>query len=68
MNGNDNPAASLLTEHFDSATLALRDELDVELPEFGNVDLDVAYASELNLANTNVSASRGIVTAAPLAA
>ncbi|MER7112237.1 hypothetical protein [Streptomyces sp. NPDC000229] len=32
------------------------------------VDVLVPYASEFNLANTTVSASRGIVTAAPLAA
>jgi hypothetical protein len=128
---NASASSAGLSDHFDSETLALLDELDVELPDFGNVDLDVVfgtplemyeadvlpheqlngldiyaaieaiearenrlvaardiaadpavtalvrerlvdvlvpYASELNLANTSVSASRGIVTAVPLVA
>ncbi|MEV0981946.1 hypothetical protein [Streptomyces sp. NPDC049915] len=125
------PTAGLAHEVFDAETIALLNALEVELPDFGNIDLDVAfgtplemyeagvlpheqldgldiyaaieaiearenrlaaardiatdaavtalvrerlvdvlvpYAAQLNLTNTDVSASRGIVTAAPLAA
>ncbi|MFH7340633.1 hypothetical protein [Streptomyces sp. KHY 26] len=37
------------TEHFDSETLALLDELDVELPELGGVDLDVVFGTPLEM-------------------
>lgn len=37
------------TEHFDTETLALLDELDVEIPEFGGVDLDVAFGTPLEM-------------------
>ncbi|MGV9342857.1 hypothetical protein [Streptomyces sp. NPDC003688] len=49
MNVTSRPAASLATEHFDTETLALLDELDVELPEFSGVDLDVAFGTPLEL-------------------
>ncbi|WP_432171182.1 hypothetical protein [Streptomyces sp. 1222.5] len=37
------------TERFDSETLGLLDELDVELPEFGDVDLDVVFGTPLEM-------------------
>ncbi|MGW2393946.1 hypothetical protein ACWCYK_31310 [Streptomyces lydicamycinicus] len=43
------PAASLATEVFDTETLALLDALDVELPDFGDVDLDVAFGTPLGM-------------------
>ncbi|WP_327349027.1 hypothetical protein [Streptomyces europaeiscabiei] len=43
------PIASLASEFFDRETLALLDELEVELPEFGDVDLDVAFGTPLDL-------------------
>ncbi|MFI0192077.1 hypothetical protein ACH4PW_31595 [Streptomyces sp. NPDC017082] len=49
MNVISRPAASLTTEHFDTETLALLDELDVEIPEFGGVDLDVAFGTPLEM-------------------
>ncbi|MGW3954059.1 hypothetical protein ACWEKM_24770 [Streptomyces sp. NPDC004752] len=49
MNAISRPAASLATERFDSETLALLDELDVELPEFGGVDLDVVFGTPLEM-------------------
>ncbi|MFF8910950.1 hypothetical protein [Streptomyces olivaceoviridis] len=49
MNVTSRPAASLVTEHFDTETLALLDELDVEIPEFGGIDLDVAFGTPLDM-------------------
>ncbi|MGW2050776.1 hypothetical protein ACWCPF_37230 [Streptomyces sp. NPDC001858] len=49
MNVTGRPIASLATESFDCETLALLDELEVELPEFGNVDLDVAFGTPLEM-------------------
>ncbi|MFD4543583.1 hypothetical protein [Streptomyces bauhiniae] len=49
MNVTRRPAASLATEHFDTETLALLDELDVEIPECGGVDLDVAFGMPLEM-------------------
>ncbi|UXY33223.1 hypothetical protein [Streptomyces sp. HUAS TT20] len=43
------PTASLASESFDRETLALLDELEVEFPEFGDVDLDVAFGTPLDL-------------------
>ncbi|MFE9360351.1 hypothetical protein ACFYPB_40640 [Streptomyces olivaceoviridis] len=37
------------TEHFDTETLALLDELDVEFPECGGVDLDVVFGTPLEM-------------------
>jgi hypothetical protein len=125
---HSHPTVSLVCEVFGAETIALLNAIEVELPDFGNVDLDVAfgtplemyeagvlpheeldgldiyaaiearetrlaaardiaadpavtalvrerlvdvlvpYASQFNLANTTVPASRGLVTAAPLAA
>ncbi|MCT2546243.1 hypothetical protein [Streptomyces atratus] len=49
MNVTRRPAASPVTEYFDTETLALLDELDVEIPEFGEVDLDVAFGTPLEM-------------------
>ncbi|MEU7384154.1 MULTISPECIES: hypothetical protein [unclassified Streptomyces] len=49
MNVTRCPAASLVTEYFDSETHALLDELDVELPGFGDIDLDVAFGTPLEM-------------------
>ncbi|MYS40642.1 hypothetical protein GTY23_05150 [Streptomyces sp. SID5998] len=49
MNVISRPAASLTTERFDTETLALLDELDVDIPEFGGVDLDVAFGTPLEM-------------------
>ncbi|MEU2770516.1 hypothetical protein ABZ628_27805 [Streptomyces diastaticus] len=44
------PAASFATEeHFDTETLALLDELNVGLHEFGGLDLDVAFGMPLEM-------------------
>jgi hypothetical protein len=43
------PTASLASESFDRETLALLEELEVELPEFGDIDLDVAFGTPLEL-------------------
>ncbi|MEW2134629.1 hypothetical protein [Streptomyces sp. NPDC005435] len=45
MNAISGPA----TEHFDAETLALLADLDVEIPEFGGVDLDVAFGTPLEM-------------------
>lgn len=49
MNVIRHPADSLTTEHFDIETLALLKEVEVELPDFGNVDLDVAFGTPLEM-------------------
>ncbi|MFF8575517.1 hypothetical protein ACF06L_30280 [Streptomyces sp. NPDC015408] len=49
MNVISRPAAGLTTEHFDAETLALLDELDVRIPEFGGVGLDVAFGTPLEM-------------------
>ncbi|GAA2615567.1 hypothetical protein GCM10010304_81080 [Streptomyces roseoviolaceus] len=41
--------ASLATESFDRETIALLDAIEVELPEFGDIDLDVAFGTPLDL-------------------
>lgn len=50
------PAIPTLTSHqpstgkaFDAETLALLDELDVPLPNFANVDLDIAFGTPLEM-------------------
>ncbi|MFD5065268.1 hypothetical protein [Streptomyces sp. NPDC058394] len=47
MNVTRRPAASLATEHFDTETQELLDAIDVELPDFGGIDLDVAFGTPL---------------------
>ena len=49
MNVPRRPAASLATESFDRETIALLDAMEVELPEFGDIDLDVAFGTPLDL-------------------
>jgi hypothetical protein len=49
MNTIRRPAAGLASEHFDTETLALLDELDFEIPEFSNIDLDVAFGTPLEM-------------------
>ncbi|MET8168848.1 hypothetical protein ABZT34_32130 [Streptomyces sp. NPDC005329] len=49
MNFTRRPAASLATESFDRETSALLDAIEVELPEFGDIDLDVAFGTPLDL-------------------
>ncbi|WP_051821584.1 hypothetical protein [Streptomyces sp. NRRL F-5065] len=43
MNTISRPAAGLATESFDAETLALLEALEVPLPDFGDLDLDVAF-------------------------
>jgi hypothetical protein len=43
------PALGLATESFDRETIALLDAIEVELPEFGDIDLDVAFGTPLDL-------------------
>ncbi|MGO1025681.1 hypothetical protein ACTOXX_34465 [Streptomyces rubiginosohelvolus] len=49
MNVTRCPAASLATEHFDTETQELLDAIDVELPEFGDTDMDVAFGTPLEM-------------------
>jgi hypothetical protein len=49
MNITRRPAASLASESFDAETLALLAELEVELAEFGDVDLDMAFGTPLEM-------------------
>ncbi|MCL7382190.1 hypothetical protein [Streptomyces sp. 35G-GA-8] len=47
MNATRRPAASPATETFDAETLALLDAVAVELPDFGDIDLDIAFGTPL---------------------
>lgn len=49
MNTTSRPTASLATEHFDAETLALLEELEVPLPDFAAIDLDVAFGTPLEM-------------------
>ncbi|MFD9807653.1 hypothetical protein ACFWZZ_10655 [[Kitasatospora] papulosa] len=49
MNTTRRPAASLATEHFDTETQELLDAIDVELPDFGDIDLDIAFGTPLKM-------------------
>ncbi|MFI1169298.1 hypothetical protein ACH4UM_38505 [Streptomyces sp. NPDC020801] len=42
-------SAADLSEHFDSETLALLDAIEVDLPEFGDADLDIAFGTPLEM-------------------
>ncbi|MFD0009034.1 hypothetical protein ACFVJ4_42720 [Streptomyces sp. NPDC127178] len=46
MNVTPRPASD---QGFDAETLALLDAIEVELPEFGDVDLDVAFGTPLEM-------------------
>ncbi|MGV9883314.1 hypothetical protein [Streptomyces sp. NPDC003006] len=43
------PAASLATESFDAETLALLEAVEVPLPDFADLDLDVAFGTPLEM-------------------
>ncbi|MFI9176120.1 hypothetical protein [Streptomyces lincolnensis] len=49
MNLISNPAAGLSEQHFDSETLALLEAIEVDLPEFGDADLDAAFGTPLEM-------------------
>ncbi|MEU9943129.1 hypothetical protein [Streptomyces lavendulae] len=49
MNVTRRPAASLATESFDAETLALLEEVEVPLPHFADLDLDVAFGTPLEM-------------------
>ncbi|MFI8200877.1 hypothetical protein ACIF6K_30890 [Streptomyces sp. NPDC085942] len=49
MNTTSRPTAGLATENFDAETLALLEAIEVELPEFGDLDLDVAFGTPLEM-------------------
>ncbi|MFF8604062.1 hypothetical protein ACF065_33730 [Streptomyces sp. NPDC015232] len=49
MNVTFRPAVSLATEHFDTETLALLEAIEVPLPDFGDIDLDVAFGTPLEM-------------------
>ncbi|MFK4213666.1 hypothetical protein [Streptomyces sp. NPDC030920] len=37
------------TPHFDAETLALLDSIEVELPDLGDIDLDIAFGTPLEM-------------------
>ncbi|MEV8529196.1 hypothetical protein AB0451_34495 [Streptomyces sp. NPDC052000] len=49
MNVTRRPAASLATEYFDAETLALLEAVEVPLPDFVDIDLDVAFGTPLEM-------------------
>ncbi|MFJ8351513.1 hypothetical protein ACIQ9J_35200 [Streptomyces sp. NPDC094153] len=49
MNVTRRPAASLATENFDAETLALLETVEVPLPDFAGLDLDVAFGTPLEM-------------------
>ncbi len=49
MNVPRRPAASLTTEDFDAETLALLEAVEVPLPDFADLDLDVAFGTPLEM-------------------
>ncbi|MGA5363943.1 hypothetical protein [Streptomyces purpurascens] len=49
MNVSSRPAASPATEGFDMETQELLDAIEVELPDFGDVDLDIAFGTPLEM-------------------
>ncbi|MGK3110607.1 hypothetical protein ACPCYV_43310 [Streptomyces mordarskii] len=49
MNVTRRPAASLASEQFDAETLALLEAVEVPLPEFAGLDLDVAFGTPLEM-------------------
>ena len=49
MNVTRRPAVSLATEHLDAETLQLLDAIDVELPDLGDIDLDVVFGTPLEM-------------------
>ncbi|MGZ2360957.1 hypothetical protein LRE75_30485 [Streptomyces sp. 372A] len=49
MNTTSRPTAGLATETFDAETLALLEAVEVPLPDFGGLDLDVAFGMPMEL-------------------
>ncbi|MGP3637232.1 hypothetical protein ACTU45_28465 [Streptomyces sp. 24-1644] len=49
MNVIRRPAASFTTEHFDTETQELLAAIDVELPDFGDLDMDIAFGTPLEM-------------------
>ncbi|MCX0241837.1 hypothetical protein [Streptomyces drozdowiczii] len=49
MNTTSRPSAGLATENFDAETLALLEAVEVPLPDFGGLDLDVAFGMPLEM-------------------
>ncbi|MFG2220467.1 hypothetical protein ACGFN1_37665 [Streptomyces sp. NPDC048685] len=49
MNITFRPSASLATETFDAETHHLLDAIAVELPDFGDIDLDIAFGTPLSM-------------------
>ncbi|MEW9513759.1 hypothetical protein [Streptomyces bacillaris] len=49
MNATSRPTADLATENFDAETLALLRAVEVPLPDFGGLDLDVAFGMPLEM-------------------
>ncbi|MGG7568956.1 hypothetical protein [Streptomyces sirii] len=49
MNVTRRPDASLATERFDAETLALLEAVEVPLPDFAGLDLDVAFGTPLEM-------------------
>ncbi|MFF9922595.1 hypothetical protein ACF1HG_34340 [Streptomyces globisporus] len=49
MNTTSRPTAGLATENFDAETLALLKAVEVPLPDFGGLDLDVAFGTPLEM-------------------
>lgn len=49
MNVTSRPVASFATEDFDVETQELLAAIEVELPDFGDVDLDVAFGTPLEM-------------------
>jgi hypothetical protein len=49
MNVTRRPAAGLATERFDAETLALLEAVEVPLPAFADIELDVAFGTPLEM-------------------
>ncbi|WTD07676.1 hypothetical protein OH717_34485 (plasmid) [Streptomyces albidoflavus] len=49
MNTTSRPTAGLATENFDTETLALLEAVEVPLPDFAALDLDVAFGAPLEM-------------------
>lgn len=49
MNVTRRPAVSIATETFDAETLALLEAVEVPLPDFASIDLDVVFGTPLEL-------------------
>ncbi|MGX9923536.1 hypothetical protein ACWIG4_27220 [Streptomyces sp. NPDC002248] len=61
MNTTSRPAAGLATENFDSETFALLEAVKMPLPEFGDLDLDVAFGTPLEMFKAGVLSHERLV-------